>query len=312
MHVTIAAQHSPHAPFLQSLLGPAHTVGTLAQLPATGPIVTDVLITTRLSADEASRLQARLLHAPSAGLDAIARDALPADCLVCNVYEHETAIAEYVTHAILQHQIFGFSGPAPMDAAHWPRAYRERPLHNEAAGTHVAIVGFGRIGRTTARRLRALDMKVTAVTRHRRREAGADATHAVSALHELLPDVDFLLLCCPLTPGTRGMIGERELAAMKPGAVLINVGRAHVVDEAALYQALRDGRLGGAVLDVWYHYPGAEAQLAPSAFPFHTLPNVRCTPHIAAWTHGLIARRYRFIARNIQRLAAGEALENRC
>ncbi len=312
MRITLIGQHGPYAPFLQSLLGPTYSVSALPQLPASGPIQTDVLITTRLSADQAARLQARLLQAPAAGLDAIAREAIAPECQVCNVYEHEPAIAEFVTHAILQHQLFGFSAPAPVDAAHWPRAYRERPLHDEAMGTHIAIVGFGRIGRATAHRLRAMGMKITAVTRHERPEPEADAVCAVAALPEVLPDVDFLLLCCPLTPETEGMIGARELAAMKADAVLINVGRARVVQEEALYEALRAQRIGGAVLDVWYHYPEAQDTLAPASFPFHALPNVRCTPHIAAWTHGLIRRRYRFIAQNIQRLAAGEPLQNRC
>ncbi|MDB5857694.1 MAG: D-3-phosphoglycerate dehydrogenase, partial [Ramlibacter sp.] len=142
-------------------------------------------------------------------------------------------------------------------------------------------------------------------------EAGADAVHAVADLAALLPDIDVLILCCPLNDQTRGMIGARELAAMKRTALLVNVGRAQLVQEQPLFDALRDGRIGRAVLDVWYHYPVAgQAELAPSALPFHTLPNARCTPHISGWTHGLLARRYAFIAGNIERLRTGQALQN--
>lgn len=311
MQVTIAGQHAPHAPLLQRLLGDAYRVAGTTSLPAEGPIATDVLVTTRLDARDAARLRCRLLQAPGAGMDAIALAAIPPDCRVCNVYEHEIPIAEFVSHAVLDYVIFGDARPVPLDAAHWPRAYLERPFHDEAWGRRAAIVGFGAIGRATAARLRALGLHVTAVTRRAAAVDGADAVHPVAELAALLPDVDVLVLCCPLNEQTRGMIGARELAAMKRSAMLVNVGRAHLVQEQPLFDALREERIGRAVLDVWYHYPAAgQAELAPSALPFHTLPNARCTPHISGWTHGLLARRYAFMARNIERLRNGEALQN--
>lgn len=310
MQVTIVGQHVPYVPLLQKLLGEGFRVEGVAALPAAGAIGSDVLVTTRLSADEAGRLRCRLLQAPGAGMDAIALAAVPADCRVCNVYEHEIPIAEFVCHAVLEQAIFQQPLPA-MDAAHWPRAYLERPFHDEAMGKRAAIVGFGAIGRATAARLRALGLHVTAVTRRAQPEEGADAVHPVSELASLLPQVDVLVLCCPLNEQTRGMIGERELAAMKPTSLLINVGRAALVQEQPLFDALQAGRIGRAVLDVWYHYPAAgQQQLAPAALPFHTLPNARCTPHISGWTHGLLARRYAFMARNIERLRAGQPLQN--
>ncbi|NML47560.1 hypothetical protein HHL11_27675 [Ramlibacter sp. G-1-2-2] len=310
MKVTVAGQHVPYVPLLQKLLGDAFRVEGITSLPATGPMETDVLVTTRLSADEASRLRCQLLQAPGAGMDAIALAAIPKDTRVCNVYEHEIPIAEFVCHAVLEQAIFQQPTP-PMDAAHWPRAYLERPFHDEALGKRAAIVGFGAIGRATAARLRALGLHVTAVTRRALPEEGADAVHPVSELASLLPQVDVLVLCCPLNEQTRGMLGERELAAMKPDALLINVGRAPLVQEQPLFDALQAGRIGRAVLDVWYHYPAAgQQELAPASLPFHTLPNARCTPHISGWTHGLLARRYAFMARNIERLRTGQPLQN--
>lgn len=309
MKVTIVGQHVPYVPLLQKLLGDAFRVEGTATLPA-GAIDTDVLVTTRLSAEEASRLRCQLLQAPGAGMDAIALAAIPKDTRVCNVYEHEIPIAEFVCHAVLDQAIFQQPTP-PMDAAHWPRAYLERPFHDEAQGKRAAIVGFGAIGRATAARLRALGLHVTAVTRRAQPEEGADAVHPVSELASLLPQVDVLVLCCPLNDQTRGMIGERELAAMKPTALLVNVGRAPLVQEQPLFDALQAGRIGRAVLDVWYHYPAAgQQELAPASLPFHTLPNARCTPHISGWTHGLLARRYAFMARNIERLRTGQPLQN--
>lgn len=311
MHVLLNGQHLPHVPLMQRLLGEGFQVTGLASLPATGPIEADVLVSTRLTAAEAPRLRTHLLQVPGAGLDAIALDGVPEGCRVCNVFEHEIPIAEFVCHAVLDQAIYGDTPAVPMDAAHWPQAYFERPFHDEATGRRAAIVGFGSIGRATAQRLRALGLHVTAVTRRDTPEAGADATHPVADLAGLLPHIDVLVLCCPLNDSTRGLIGARELAAMKRSALLINVGRAALVQEQPLFDALNQQRLGRAVLDVWYHYPAAgQTELAPASLPFHTLPNARCTPHISGWTKGLLERRYAFMARNIARLKAGQALEN--
>jgi phosphoglycerate dehydrogenase-like enzyme len=310
MQVTLFGQHAHHAPRLRHLLGSDHEVTGVARLPPAGPIASDVLIGIRLGADEAARVRCALLQVPGAGLDAIAIEALPPDIRICNVFEHEIPIAEFVAHAALDHAIFP-QPPASVDPAHWPQSYLQRPFHGELQGRRAAIVGFGAIGRATAMRLRALGMHVTAVTRGTHPVEGSDAQVPVTQLDALLSQVDALVLCCPLTEQTRGMIGAAQLAAMRPDALLVNVGRGPLVQEQPLYEALVERRLGRAVLDVWYHYPTeGQTELAPSAYPFHTLPNARCTPHISGWTNGLFERRYAVIARNIERLQAGEPLLN--
>jgi phosphoglycerate dehydrogenase-like enzyme len=98
---------------------------------------------------------------------------------------------------------------------------------------------------------------------------------------------------------------------MKPDAVLINVSRAPIVDEDALYEALLSKHLGAAYLDVWYQYPlGTDDVVAPSRHRFDALPNAICTPHVSAWTKGLFVRRYGFIGENINRLGRGEDVLN--
>jgi phosphoglycerate dehydrogenase-like enzyme len=115
----------------------------------------------------------------------------------------------------------------------------------------------------------------------------------------------------PLNDETRGLIDARRLALCKAELVIINVARAAVLDEEALYTALRERRIAGAVLDVWYSYPTGDHPAArPSRFPFHELSNVIMTPHCSAWTDGLIERRWGFIAANLDRLARGEPLQN--
>ena len=183
--------------------------------------------------------------------------------------------------------------------------------HREIAGQTLVLLGFGRIGRAIAQRAKALGMHVIAIDPVASADGLADRVLPPAQLREALADADFFAIACPLSDATRGAVGAAELAAMPDRAVLINVSRAEIVDEAALFDALREHRIAGAYLDVWYHYPAAGTiELAPSRLPFHDLPNAICTPHSCAWTTDLFERRYAVIADNINRLQKGEALRN--
>lgn len=311
MQILVAGLHAPNAPRLAALLGPDFAVHAAKTLAAEGPIDADVLITNRLSASEAARFGGRLVHVPGAGTDAIALDALPSCAAVCNVHGHEIPIAEYVVHALLEHCLQPWRLPARLDAQAWPAIYADRPYHTEAHGRTVAILGYGHIGEEIARRVRALGMRVIAVTRSGKVDAATAPDEVVTAaeLERVLPRCLALVLCCPLTDATRGRVGRDALAALGPEGLLVNVARAEVADEQALYDSLRDGTLGRAVLDVWYRYPAAgETEVTPARLPLHALPNVRATPHVSALTPGLLERRYAFMADNIRALAAGRAL----
>jgi phosphoglycerate dehydrogenase-like enzyme len=109
------------------------------------------------------------------------------------------------------------------------------------------------------------------------------------------------------------MLDAAKLAKMKSGAVLINVARGKIVDEQALYEALRDKVIGGAIIDAWYRYPfepGNDETTTPSQFPFAQLDNVYMTPHCSAWTRPLLERRWQFVAANLDRYARAEPLLN--
>ncbi|WP_421994111.1 2-hydroxyacid dehydrogenase [Roseococcus sp.] len=311
MLIRIVGAHAPQAARLRELLGPGYEVVPMPKLPVEGPIQADVLVSTHVTADEAARLECRLLQTPSAGLDGLALAALPPGCTACNVFEHEIPVAEYAVFAVLEHVLELAKLPAQLDSRSWPAVLADRPFHGEASGRSMTLVGFGHIGRMIATRARALGLRITALTRRGQPDPAADRSLPVTRLHEILPGTDVLVLCCPLDENTRGLIGAPELAAMKPSALLINVARAEVVEEQALFEALRDRRIARAAVDVWYRYPKpGEAECPPSRFPFQTLPNLRATPHVAGWTHGLMERRYAFIAENIGRLARGAPLEN--
>jgi phosphoglycerate dehydrogenase-like enzyme len=105
-------------------------------------------------------------------------------------------------------------------------------------------------------------------------------------------------------------VGAAVLEALAPTAYLINVGRGPVVDQWALYEALRDGRLAGAAVDVWYHYPDSDRPRFPADAPLHELGNIIITPHTSGYTEGTMRHRWAAIAENIRRLTTGEPLEN--
>jgi phosphoglycerate dehydrogenase-like enzyme len=272
----------------------------------------DALFTHHFDGDSPPVPNLRLLQVPGAGYDTIDLAALPKGCTVCNVHEHETGIAEYVLLGMLEWVI----GMAAMDRRLRQRdwtgsAVKGGNFHGELAGKTLGIVGFGHIGREVARRARAFGMAVGAITRTPRPSELADWVVPMTALEARLPDCDFLLIACPLNAETRGLIDRRQLGLMKRSAVLINVARGEVVAEDALYDALRERVIAGAVLDTWYVYPRAgEPDPYPSHRPFHELENVIMTPHASGWTDKLLDRRWRVMADNLERLAAGQELRN--
>jgi phosphoglycerate dehydrogenase-like enzyme len=139
----------------------------------------------------------------------------------------------------------------------------------------------------------------------------AEAVYPLAEIDRMLPLCDTVLIACALAPETEGLLGARRLALMKPGALLINVARAPIVDEDGLYTALKDGHLGGAALDVWWQYPtAAEPERQPARRPFHELPNVLMTPHCSSSSDATAERRWSVVAGNIDRFARGEPLEN--
>lgn len=175
----------------------------------------------------------------------------------------------------------------------------------ELLGATLGIVGLGGIGREVARRARGFGMRVIAV--RRRPELPADCVDEVrgpAALPWLLAGSDYVALCAALTPATRRLIGQEQLGCMKPTAVLINIGRGGLVDQAALAAALREGRIAGAGLDV------LEEEPLPPASPLWDLPNVLVTPHCAGSSPRSHQRMMDLWCENLRRYLRGEALLN--
>lgn len=316
MNIFMIGEASNHAPALQAGLTAGADIVPLPREAAFEPTHDDAIgeedIVISLRFRRQSRApRFRMLHVPGAGLDGIDFDSLAPETVVCNVFEHEIPIAEYVLSAMLEWEIRAGAMRRDFRADNWPDAYRNRVPHGEICGKTLGLIGFGRIGRAIADRARAFGMRIVALDRSATGGEGADEILRPGDLPALLGQADYVVIACPLSPETQGMIGSRQLAAMRPDAVLINVSRAEIVEEAALYDALAGRRIGGAVLDVWYRYPvGSDDRVAPCSFPFHDLDNAVCTPHSSAWTVNLPKRRYAKIADNIERLRRGEALAN--
>ena len=142
-------------------------------------------------------------------------------------------------------------------------------------GRTLCVVGLGDIGRVIARKARALDLRVIGVSRTGRGAREAERVYRPRGLRSALAQADFVVLTVPLSAATRGLLGPAELAAMKPSAWLINIARGEIVDEAALLEALRESRIGGAVLDVF------DTEPLPPEHPLWACDNVAITPHIS-------------------------------
>jgi phosphoglycerate dehydrogenase-like enzyme len=272
----------------------------------------DVVISMKFSRRGVPVPRFRMLHVPGAGLDNIDKESLPDGCVVCNVFEHEIPIAEFVMLAMLEWQIRLRDMSGGFTPDRWSQIYRNRPPHGELHGKVLGLIGLGRIGREIAQRAKAFGMQVIAMGRSVRDHGGVvDRCVTQDGFSDLLASADFIGITCPLNEQTRNLFDNAAFARMKDSAVLINVSRAEIANEQALYAALSDRRIAGAVMDVWYRYPANDHDSdTPSNEPFHTLPNVIATPHSSAWTTDLPFRRYAVIGRNITSLIDGKPLMN--
>ncbi|MGB0099187.1 MAG: 2-hydroxyacid dehydrogenase [Nocardioides sp.] len=229
----------------------------------------------------------------TAGVDNV-RAAVPDGVLLCNGRGiHDASTAELALTLILA-SLRGVPGfVRDQDRRRWQTGW-----HPALADRRVLIVGYGAVGEAIERRLTPFEVEVVRVARSPR--AGV---HPITDLPDLLPDADVVVLVVPLTDATRGLVDAGFLAAMKEGALLVNVARGAVVDTDAVVAALHDGRLHYAT-DV------AEVEPLPEDHPLWDAPHLLVSPHVGGASSAMWPRAYRLVRDQLHRYAAGEDLVN--
>ena len=285
----------------------------LARSPAAASDA-DILVSNHWRADYPPAPRLRLVQSVATGIELFDLAALPPGAAICNAFGHQTAIAEYVlmTMLVWSHRFREIEGEFRTRSS-WAASWVQSGApHGEIRGLTVGIIGLGRVGYEVARRAAVFGCRVIAANRSPRAPGdGVERIFPLGELDRMLPECDVVVVASAQGPQTEGLIDRRRLGLLRRSAFLINIARGVIVDEAALYAALRDETIAGAAIDVWWQYPdAAEPERRPSRFPFHELPNVIMTPHCSGWTQGMVRRRWDEIADNIRRFVAGEALIN--
>ena len=246
----------------------------------------------------------RFVQLLSAGADAVDFTALPQGLtLASNVGAYAEPMAEYVlamTLALARRLPQRHADLASGEFRMWDRVLT-------LDGAVCAVLGFGGIGKASARLMRAFGARIHGINSSGHTDEPVDFIGTLAGLDQVLAAADVLVIALPLTNATRGLLGARELGLMKPTAILVNVGRAAIVDEGALYGRLRDQPEFCAGIDTWWQEPGQDSGFA-TKYPFFGLPNLLGSPHNSGVTDGALQTGARRAAGNARRFLRGEAV----
>jgi len=254
----------------------------------------------------------KMIQAFGAGVDKIDMDAIRerGDVLVCNCHLNSQEVAEYAIMLLLALTKRIIRSDRLLRKGDWKMAWGSDIPNIEIRKKTCLLVGLGHIGSQIAQRLRAFNVNLVAATR-----TGTGSTSSVDQLvsiaeaEDYIRQADFIILSLPLTNESRAMVDQTFLSYMKKSAFIINVSRAPIIDQDALFEKLESGDIAGAALDVWWNYPaewGSAGQLPSEKHPFHKLDNVVLSPHRAAYSENVMEEQIRFVARNILRFIQGE------
>lgn len=282
----------------------------------TMPEATQILIDGSPSAAQLGGANMQAIVIPWAGLPSAVRKMLPdlPHITAHNLHHNAIPTAELGLTLLLaaaKHLVRFDHALRQLD---WTPRY-ERPSPSMLLHGKIALIlGYGAIGQQMGHYCHMLGMRVLATKRTVPTVQPDHATiHAAADLHDLLPQTDALIITLPRTPETDGLIGEKELALLPETAVLVNIGRGRIVDDAALYAALTTSQIAAAGLDVWYNYPPDLDTLhgvAPANVPLHDLPNVTLSPHRGGMTADTDALRIDALVAMLNHAASGNPLPN--
>lgn len=246
--------------------------------------------------------QVRWLHTPSAGVDHLLTPTVleRAITLTNSAGVHAIPIAEFVM-ALLLNQAKALAGYRAAQAERrWDRGLEPQEVFERT----MLILGVGGIGQAIASRAAGFGLRVWGSRNTPQATPGVERVVGSNEWRALLPAVDYLVIAAPLTPATRGMVDRAALAALPPTAYLINIARGPIVDEPALIEALRAGRLAGAALDTF------ESEPLPADNPLWALPNVTLTPHATAYSPRMRERQVALFLENLARFRNDQPLQN--
>jgi phosphoglycerate dehydrogenase-like enzyme len=255
----------------------------------------------------------RMIQAFGAGIDKIDHEAVREheDIVVCNSHANAAEVSEYTIMLLLAAAKNIIVSDRELRKGDWSRGWGGSRPNIEIRGKTCLLIGLGNVASAIAERLKPFGVQLHAVT-HTGSSAKTNLVDKISSIKHIeraVRGADFVILALPLTNYSKGLVDERFLSWMKPSSILINISRGPIVDEAALYAALAEGRIGGAALDVWWKYPHKrKGTINPPSndFAFHELDNVVLSPHRAAYSEGIMNEQIRFVGENILRFIRGE------
>ncbi|MHA2261654.1 MAG: 2-hydroxyacid dehydrogenase [Candidatus Thorarchaeota archaeon] len=306
---------------MRRLLGPDFEVvqyrGTLDDMLEKGSDA-DVLVAMRVPPEYIRAAQnLRLIQSAGTGIDRIDLDAVRerGDVIVCNTHVHAAEVAECAIALLLAAAKNIIISDRELRKGDWVHAFGGPNPNTELRNKTCLMIGLGYIGSEISRRLKGFDLRITAATRSGKSSNNGLAEELVNigSVKPLVEAADFVILALPLTKESHCLVDKEFISWMKPSAILVNISRGHVVDEEALYSALKERSIRAAALDVWWNYPpkwGDSGQYPSESFPFHELDNIVISPHRAGFSEGTQDNAWRFIAENILRFSRGEEPQN--
>lgn len=259
----------------------------------------------------------KMIQALGAGVDKIDRQAVldRGDLIVCNNHMNADEVAEYAIMLLFSAAKNIIVNDRELRKGDWTYGFGGPRPNVEIRSKTCLLVGLGNIGTAIAERLKGFDVRLVAATRSGENR-NPDLVGTVVSLEEMksvVSESDFVILALPLTHESRSLVNEEFISWMKSSSILVNISRGEIIEESALYRALKEERILGAALDVWWRYPQwgvGTKELPPSDFPFHELDNVVISPHRAAYSRNVQQAHFRFIVENLKRFLQGEEPEN--